>query len=248
MWFSGPEFLKGGPEHWPIDISMATPISLCEIPEVRKQTQSFVLASSSELFPFSRFSSLTRLKRTTAYIIRFLNNCRKPKTQRQLGILSLNEINEAFCKLIKLSQQETFPDELSNLSKNNTVSKKSRILSLSPFLDEDKIMRVGGRLRHSPYMFHKKHPAVLSSKHRLTYLIVRYEHFKLLHSGPQSLLAAVRESFWPTSGSNQLQSNADTNLDYGEEDSKCKAETSDKHYRIYKPNRKKSKVKTENRQ
>ncbi|KAJ8976507.1 hypothetical protein NQ317_012711 [Molorchus minor] len=39
----------------------------------------------------------------------------------------------------------------------------------------------------------KKHPILLCSKHHLTVLIFRDEHIRLLHAGPQQVLASLRE-------------------------------------------------------
>lgn len=199
VWFSGPLFLKKSQSNWPIDLSVTKPIS--DLPEIRKQALSLV-ETNQNLFPFDRFSSLTRMSRTMAYVLRFIHNCRINKEQRHLGILSQEETNTAFDKLVQIAQFESFPKEMSHLSKNMPVEKKSRLLSLSPFLDNKQIARVGGRLKYSPYVFEKKHPALLSSKHHLTYLVFRHEHYKLLHLGPQALLAAVRETIWATSGKN----------------------------------------------
>lgn len=50
--------------------------------------------------------------------------------------------------------------------------------------------------------FDKKHPLIVSGKHYLTKLIVRREHLRLLHAGPQALLASIRERYWPIAGRN----------------------------------------------
>ncbi|XP_026331507.1 uncharacterized protein LOC113238871 [Hyposmocoma kahamanoa] len=61
-------------------------------------------------------------------------------------------------------------------------------------------MRVGGRLDASAYSYDKKHPMLLSSKHKLTTLIFKQEHIRLLHAAPQLLLASIRESIWTIGG------------------------------------------------
>ncbi|XP_055522829.1 uncharacterized protein LOC129717008 [Wyeomyia smithii] len=58
-------------------------------------------------------------------------------------------------------------------------------------------MRVGGRLRHAPMSYDQRHPMNLPDKHPLTNLIMIYYHQKLLHAGPQLMIAVVRERFWP---------------------------------------------------
>lgn len=46
------------------------------------------------------------------------------------------------------------------------------------------------------------HPIILPAKHRLTDLIVRREHLKLLHAAPLLLLTSLRERYWPSNGRN----------------------------------------------
>ncbi|XP_041981062.1 uncharacterized protein LOC121734506 [Aricia agestis] len=45
-----------------------------------------------------------------------------------------------------------------------------------------------------------KHPILLSSKNHVTKLLFEHEHRKLLHAGPQALLASLRTRFWPING------------------------------------------------
>lgn len=79
-------------------------------------------------------------------------------------------------------------------------------MSLNPFFDtENKIIRVGGRIQNSKFDFAKKHPIILSANHHLTILITQHEHIKLLHAGPQPLLASIREHYWPLSGKNLVK-------------------------------------------
>lgn len=200
LWFSGPPWLQQSPRHWPPDISAQNPIFPKDLPEFKNQTH-VLLQTNKELFPFVKFSSLTKLKRVTAYCLRFIQNCQIARELRQYDTLSLDELNSAMQTLVKLAQRESFPNEIQSLSDLAQLHKTSKLLSLTPFL-ENGVIRVGGRLNHSSFSFDKKHPMVLSSKHRLTYLIMKYEHINLLHCGPSQLLAHVRDNYWPISGKN----------------------------------------------
>lgn len=53
--------------------------------------------------------------------------------------------------------------------------------------------------------YNKKHPILLSSKHRLTELLCKMEHGRLLHSGPQLLLSNLRKRFWILGGRNLIR-------------------------------------------
>lgn len=63
-------------------------------------------------------------------------------------------------------------------------------------------MRVGGRLENSDYCYDKKHPILLQSAHRFTKLLFIHEHKRLMHAGPQLLLASIKERYWPIGGRN----------------------------------------------
>lgn len=77
------------------------------------------------------------------------------------------------------------------------VHRKSRLLTLKPYLDENGLLRVGGRLRNAPITFAQKFPIVLPATHPLTKLLVEKIHLLQLHAGPQALLAATRLKYWP---------------------------------------------------
>ena len=102
--------------------------------------------------------------------------------------------------LIRIVQRAHLCDEYRNLRKGKCVDSSSSIISLSPFLDEAGIIRVGGRLRHSALAFDSRHPIILPKHHPLTLAIIRHLHLRNLHAGPQSLLASIRLQYWPIGG------------------------------------------------
>ncbi|KAJ8938012.1 hypothetical protein NQ314_011624 [Rhamnusium bicolor] len=104
--------------------------------------------------------------------------------------------------LIKAAQNECFSQKLHDLRKNIPIKSKECLLGLNPFIDAEGLIRVGGSLQLSEFEFEKKHPMIMSAKHRLTILIFAYEHVRLLHAGPQLLLSSIRERYWPLRGRN----------------------------------------------
>ncbi|XP_049883729.1 uncharacterized protein LOC126379136 [Pectinophora gossypiella] len=148
---------------------------------------------------FVNFSRFSKLKRTYAYVIRFVHNLKHPSSKIK-GPLNVEELQKSFSILLRHAQMQSFPKEYSALSNQQSISSKNNLLSLTPFLDKEGVMRVGGRLDSSTYSFTKKHPAILDSNHHLTKLIFQYEHLRLLHAGPALMLSTVREYVWPTSG------------------------------------------------
>ena len=71
------------------------------------------------------------------------------------------------------------------------------LLPLRPFLDQDGLLRLGGRLDLSELPYTKCHPLVLPGQHQLTKLIIRNEHtcIRLLHTGPVLVMALHSQRF-----------------------------------------------------
>ncbi|XP_018308509.1 uncharacterized protein [Mycetomoellerius zeteki] len=114
--------------------------------------------------------------------------------------LNIVEIELARFHLIKNAQADTFQEEISTLLHSQQVRPTSKLSSLHPFMDERGLLRVGGRLRHAPLSFAQKHPILLPANHVLAKMLIEREHKRLLHIGPQALLAAIRQRYWPLRG------------------------------------------------
>ncbi|XP_059053188.1 uncharacterized protein LOC131847604 [Achroia grisella] len=193
LWWTGPSFLFQNEAEWPILKSCTEPYET--LPEINTN----IAMLPNPIIQINRYSNLTKLQRILAYVMRFIYNLKNNKNQRS-GKLTINELNEAFIILCGIAQQEIYPIELNILSNNKMLSSKSKILQLSPFLDDHKLIRVGGRIHASNCTYEQKHPILLHASHHLTKLIFEREHISHMHAGPQLLLAVVREIVWPVNG------------------------------------------------
>ncbi|XP_055589599.1 uncharacterized protein LOC129741832 [Uranotaenia lowii] len=111
-----------------------------------------------------------------------------------------SEMDEAERVLAMCVQKECFAEELKALSKGDFVSRQSKLRWFNPKISPDGLLRIGGRLSNSSESEAAKHPIVLPARHDLTRLILEHYHRRLLHAGPQLLLATVRLKFWPLGG------------------------------------------------
>jgi Integrase zinc binding domain len=88
--------------------------------------------------------------------------------------------------------------------KLKTVLRKSSISQLSPFLDENGILRVGGRLDASKELSYDQKHQILVPQSRFAYALVKFLHQKYEHAGKQSLVSFVREKYWLIRGKNVI--------------------------------------------
>lgn len=199
LWKIGPKWLQETESQWPKAIAPVVP--LCEL----KSTNNFMTTVKPNSL-LIRYSTITKLKRVIAYILRFKNNASR-ENAKLTGNLAVEEINNALLKILKLTQCECFQIEIKNLSQTNSVKANSTLLALSPFLDDNGLIRVGGRLKNSNLNYSGKHPIVLPKNHHVTKLIIREQHINNLHSGVQATLCAVRSKYWPINGKKHDQIN-----------------------------------------
>ena len=89
-----------------------------------------------------------------------------------------------------------FPNELRILSKDSLeIQRSSKIYSLNPFIDDQGILRVGGRQQRAKFSYNSRHPIILDSRHPPTKLLIRSEHIRLLHGGSLLISSSLFRNF-----------------------------------------------------
>ncbi|KYN50081.1 Pro-Pol polyprotein, partial [Cyphomyrmex costatus] len=119
--------------------------------------------------------------------------------------LTVNELERAQMIIIRDIQTHSFSQEIADLKNRQCVKHNSALLTLHPFLDQDGIIRVGGRLANAQLEYEQRHPIVLPAHNHVTRIIIRDEHLRNLHLGPQALLATLQESFWIISAKSAIR-------------------------------------------
>ncbi|KAI9549190.1 hypothetical protein GHT06_006839 [Daphnia sinensis] len=104
------------------------------------------------------------------------------------SLLERNSNYDLVMRIVAWVLRFIFNSKLKSSNRDNS----STLLTLSPFLDEEGILRVGGRLNYAPLSFDIKHPKILPHDHPLTRLIVMREHDLLFHPSPERLLSSIR--------------------------------------------------------
>ena len=106
--------------------------------------------------------------------------------------------------MLRQVQQDKFPDDIQALQRGKKLPRESRILEFRPVLNEDGLLRVGGRLAHADLPMQSKHP-VLLAEHHITQCLLKNYHEQLLHQGVEIVLARVRQEYWVLQGRRLLR-------------------------------------------
>lgn len=105
-----------------------------------------------------------------------------------------------FKELVRRCQEEEFNEDIQQLRRNRPLSRTSRLLQLSPFVDSDGILRLGGRIRRARLPYDVLHPPILPGKHVFAEAIVTALHTEAHHVGTDFLHSKARQHFWILQG------------------------------------------------
>ena len=97
--------------------------------------------------------------------------------------------------LFKIVQESLFSEDIQVLTQSESVKTSSKLYRYNPFLDEEGILRVGGRWQQTTWDFEMKH-LILLGRHYITQLLVRHYHKKHFHVGVDAMLAFLRHKYW----------------------------------------------------
>ena len=90
-------------------------------------------------------------------MFRFIRNCHVINQKQSTSYLVTEEIVAAETDLIRLSQSDHFGTKIETIKKGCLPSSTSGLLSLHPFVDSSELLRVGGRIKNSPWSYSHKH-------------------------------------------------------------------------------------------
>ena len=202
IWFNGPAFLHNNIEF----DSFADTALPDDDKELKEKQICCANVSRDECDLLSRYSSLERVQRVTAWILRFIRNAKHRIEQKELQMasagphllrrLTVAEFQDAQVRLCKLVQQKQFHDVIEKLQQGKPFSKSNPLRKLDPFLDEIGLLRVGGRLRRSNCIeYDGKCPIILPKDSSFTELLVQHTHL-IGHVGKNYVITKLRERFW----------------------------------------------------
>lgn len=205
-WFTGPKFLWQ--KHLPERECMVGEIK-DDDPELHKAFTCNIKTNEdrSLLDRLEKFSEWSRGVRAIARLKRLVKEFKGVK-QRTSESTSLDERKEAEFAIVKLVQAEAFSDQIKslNLKKDVAKTKDSKLYKLNPFLDQEGILRVGGRLSKAMLHPHVKHPAILPKNSHVTRLLIKHFHERIHHQGRGMTMNELRANGWWILGCSSLVS------------------------------------------
>ena len=85
-----------------------------------------------------------------AYVFRLIGSGRKIRKRPGIGDLCPEEIEYARNFIFKRIQSNVYRQEVEDLRAGRAIEKSSDLIKLSPYLDPNGILRVGGRIDKAP--------------------------------------------------------------------------------------------------
>ncbi|XP_046803770.1 uncharacterized protein LOC124419201 [Lucilia cuprina] len=164
-WLNGPKFLYDSEDNWP----QKENVSLNEPDSEELRLKFALLVNIQEVIDYKRFSSYLKLKRTVAWVLRFINRCRKEIGPGEENGLTADELKNAEILLCRQAQQENFCHEIEILKNEGSLPKSSELYALCPYMDENALLRVYGRVDAASWLpLDLRRPIILPSFHPVT--------------------------------------------------------------------------------
>ena len=185
-WLRGPSFLNNK-DQWP-----EMPFSYSSKDNIWTEASFSIITMTThtKFINYSRFSKWSRLLNVVIACLKFTNKLRRIRithTEAQLKATSL---------LFKISQGESFANEIISLGRNQPISPKSRIINFSPFLSSERMLLSASRIQHAPVAFATANPIILDAAHEIVRLFLEDQHASKGHLGAEHLRNDLLQEFW----------------------------------------------------
>ena len=191
LWWEGPQWLTSPPTEWRVRLDIGDP-------PVKEQANFPVpvphVQPIDEPPELLMFSSLYKLIRFWTYARRWILAVRAKQSPN--SFLTNKELQAAEQSLIIASQRKFYPQEYSQLQNGQHVSSKSSLSKLSPYMDKQGVIWVGGRLHNANLAEATKNQIILHQKSQIVVLLLNDLHRRHFHANARVMLAIVAERFY----------------------------------------------------
>ena len=146
------------------------------------------------------YSSLLKLIRVTAWILRFIRKLKHKK--KEIGPLTASELKDAKKHWELYIQLKNFPEAYKPLETNQRNTLKEQ---LGLKLDGDSLIRCHGRFVNAELPEEVKYPKLLPRKQHFTDLIIESYQKGLLHAGVTHTLSQLRHEYLISHGRTEVK-------------------------------------------
>ncbi|XP_048734152.2 uncharacterized protein LOC125650167 [Ostrea edulis] len=205
IWIQGPPLSENDDDHQcarPGSFQLFDPDSDCEVrPCIKTTKNSTEELSRQMLSKFEKFSSWQRLISAITVLKR------AGRAFKEKFVPSLREMWEQTREfIIKMVQRDAYSPEIQCLQQHRPLPKESPLIHLNPYLDDSRLLRVGGRLNQSDLPVELKNPVLLPKKSYLSRLLVSHYHEEVKHQGRLFTEATIRSNGYWIAGAKRLVS------------------------------------------
>lgn len=202
LWLKGPTWLSAPQQDWPkpkVLVDETARKAISNEAKTRKNVLSIYVNISIEKDLLThRYSSWAKVVRITAYVFRFVENCRaRMNGGRTFGLLTVAEKARGRNFWFIQAQRKAYKLEIECIrSGDDHYPPRSTIIGLRPTIDSEGLLRAAGRIGKANRSYDQDHPIILPPKTRITFLLLDEAHQATGHGGTQAMMAYIRNGYW----------------------------------------------------
>lgn len=189
-WISGPEFLRKSADSWPVSPSIGT----IEDVDAEVKKPSLNLVVNTELNAMNRLLLSTfdwhKLRCRVWAVCKFAEFLR---TKTVSSGMNVSDIMKSEICIFKYLQREYFSVIITGLANNQPLSRKDPLSKLKLYIDENDIVRVGGRISNSSIPVSSRNPILLPKSSPVVSAYVTFVHLRSGHMGREYMIAEMRQ-------------------------------------------------------
>lgn len=202
-WFTGPDFLfqvqrLPNDSYDLVDPNMDS--------DVRPHVTTLKTTASTRQLGSDRFSEFSTWRSPTHAFSRLLHaihNFKSPSINNHCHgwhycetVLTVEEFNQAQNVVIRTIQQDVYSEDIKCVQIKEKLLKTSPLKNLDPYLDENGLLRVGGRIPDSNLTQGEKNPLLIPGHHHVAVLLIKHYHNKVHHQGRLFTEGAICSAGW----------------------------------------------------
>ena len=138
---------------------------------------------------WEKFGSFRKMARIFAYFFRFQSKIKGK-------VAMTEELQQVIQMLLRKSQMESFDPTYQALAAGKPMASSNNSNKISPFMHDQNLMRLKGRLRHADASYEMKHSILLSAKHPIVRKLIEDAHETNYHEGTEYFRSILQQKYW----------------------------------------------------